>query len=648
MKRFAVIMIACFVSLTGFAQGYVINAQVKDVKSGTATLRLYFKDGNERVDSTTIDQKGSFAFRGDVKEPIPAMLSINGKRNYRIYIEKGTYNLTIDPSSLAKSKFKGSKLTDKWYELTSPKDNEDYAVHLSRLENWILNNPDDIFCSDLIASFLAYQWDYNELSRTLNTLQKNARENYYYIHLQRRAEALKRIEIGQKAPDFAMDNVSGKRVTLYNYLNGKKYLLIDFWASWCKPCRIENPNVVAAYERFHSSGFDILGVSLDNDRALWEKAIKDDNLAWEHVSDLKFWSNEAAQLYMINSIPANILLDSKGTIIARNLRGEELINKLSELTSTYGYQIEGEIEGIKEGVVKMDLLLANGEKQTYSTQVNHSKFVFSGIVDRVCVANIVLPAKNGEFSFFLENSKINITGDKAKLENIKITGSKSNDVFVQVANRCNGDKNPLQCLMNEVLANPTTIYSPLIVSSYLAPYLNMSDLTELVGKLDGDAKTMYQYKLLQDFIAESKTSEAIGEKAPDFTLTSDKNKDIQLTTFIQGKRYILIDFWASDVPQCAVDAKDLSVAYRKYQSKGFEILSISLDENRDLWLKAVSQQNRKWANVSDLKRWQSAVTKLYKIESLPSNVLIDDKGTIIARNLKGEHLINTLNQVFSK
>jgi peroxiredoxin len=115
---------------------------------------------------------------------------------------------------------------------------------------------------------------------------------------------------------------------------------------------------------------------------------------------------------------------------------------------------------------------------------------------------------------------------------------------------------------------------------------------------------------------------------------------------MQGKRYILIDFWSSDVAQCAVDAKELAAAYRKYQSKGFEILSISLDENKDAWLKAISQQGRKWTNLSDLKRWQSAVVKLYKIESLPSNVLIDDKGTIIARNLKGEHLINTLNQIF--
>ncbi|MDR1725996.1 MAG: redoxin domain-containing protein [Bacteroidales bacterium] len=648
MKRLTVIMFACLFSVTGFAQGYVINAQVKEVNGGFATLRLYFKDGNERVDSTVIDEKGKFVFRGDIKDPIPALLSINGKRNYRIYIENANYDVVIDQANFAKSKFKGSKLTDKWYEITAPQGNEDYSVHLSRLENWVLNNPNDIFCADLIASYLSFNWDYKELNRTLNTLQKNARETYFYIHLRKRTDALAALEIGQKAPDFSLPNVKGANVSLYSYLRGKKYLLIDFWASWCKPCRMENPNVVAAYEKYNSSGFSVLGVSLDREKAAWEKAIKDDNLVWEHVSDLKFWQSAAAQLYMINSIPANVLVDSKGTIIARNLRGEELLNKLAELTSTYGYSVEGEIEGINEGIVKMDLLLENGEKKTLSTDVNHGKFVFNGIVDKVCMANIVLPSRNGEISFFLENSKITIKGQKTKIEDVAINGSKSNDAFHSVAMRCNKDKNPMQCLMNEVLANPTSCYAPLIISSYLAPYLTINDLKSLVDKLDGEAKTMYQYKLLLDHIAEQQSIEATGEKIPDFSLTDVKGKEVHLSQFIQGKKYVLIDFWASDVASCAVEAKTLSMAYRTFNKKGFDILSVSLDENRQAWLKGIDEQSRKWTNVSDLLRWKSVVTKLYKIDSVPQNVLIDETGTIVARNLKGEDLLHNLQTLFAK
>ncbi|MDR1006459.1 MAG: redoxin domain-containing protein [Bacteroidales bacterium] len=648
MKRFAIMIIACFASIAGFAQGYVIDAQVKDVDGGLATLRLYFKDGNERVDSTTIDNKGRFVFRGDVKDPIPAVLTINGKRTYRLYIENAQYKLKIDPSSFAKSKFEGSQLTTKWYELTTPRDKEDYGVHLKRLENWILNNPDDIFCSDLIATYLSFQWGYKELNRTLNTLQRNAQQTYFYIHLRERSEALKTIEIGAKAPDFAMANTKGQNITLYSCLKGTQYLLIDFWASWCKPCRDENPNVLAAYNKYKASGFDILGVSLDKDKNAWEKAIKDDSLVWRQVSDLKFWKNEAAQLYMINSIPSNVLLDSKGTIIARNLRGEELINKLAELTSEHGYLIEGEIEGIREGVVKMDLLLADGEKQSYSADVNHGKFVFKGIVERVCMALIHLPSNDGDISFFLENSNIKITGDKKHIDDIKITGSQSNDEFAALASRCNVQKNPIQCLMNEVLENSNTIYAPLIVSNYLVPYLNINELTELVGKLDGDAKTMYQYVLLTDYIDEQKQTNDLGEKVPDFTLADTGGTDVKLSDFIRNKRYILIDFWASDIPACAVDAQTLQTAYRAFGKRGFDIISISLDTDKSKWQQGISNQSRKWQNVSDLQRWQSAVVRLYKVASLPANVLIDANGAVIGKDLKGDALLQTLQQLLDE
>jgi thiol-disulfide isomerase/thioredoxin len=109
---------------------------------------------------------------------------------------------------------------------------------------------------------------------------------------------------------------------------GGKYVLIDFWASWCGPCRAENPNLVKVYNDFKDKGFDIFGVSLDTDRKSWLKAIKDDNLTWHHVSDLKGWENSAAQVYGVRAIPANVLLDKDGYIIGKNLRGEDLRKKL--------------------------------------------------------------------------------------------------------------------------------------------------------------------------------------------------------------------------------------------------------------------------------------------------------------------------------
>ncbi len=114
-------------------------------------------------------------------------------------------------------------------------------------------------------------------------------------------------------------------------LIGQNYLLVDFWASWCAPCRAENPNVVALYNQYHESGFDILGVSFDSNRDRWLGAIKDDGLTWNHVSDLAGWENKVGKLYGIRSIPSNVLIDPSGVIIAKNIMGDDLKKKLAEL-----------------------------------------------------------------------------------------------------------------------------------------------------------------------------------------------------------------------------------------------------------------------------------------------------------------------------
>ena len=169
-----------------------------------------------------------------------------------------------------------------------------------------------------------------EIESMVNALDSTIAAVPQIIILKERVAVMKAVAIGHKAPDFTLNDTNGNPVALSSKI-GSKLLLIDFWAAWCRPCRQENPNVVKVYNEFHKIGFDVFGVSLDRKKEDWVKAIADDKLTWTHVSDLQYWSNAAAKMYAVNSIPANFLLDETGTIIGKNLRGEDLYNKVKEI-----------------------------------------------------------------------------------------------------------------------------------------------------------------------------------------------------------------------------------------------------------------------------------------------------------------------------
>lgn len=154
---------------------------------------------------------------------------------------------------------------------------------------------------------------------------------YYYKQMLEEMKAQEATAVGKLYTDLAMPNPQGKTIKVSDYVKKNKFTLIDFWASWCGPCRAEMPTVVKAYSNYHKKGFEVVGVSFDNNKAAWVKAIKSLKLPWPHMSDLKGWNCAAAPIYNVKGIPANVLVDKNGTIVAKDLRGEDLLNKLAEL-----------------------------------------------------------------------------------------------------------------------------------------------------------------------------------------------------------------------------------------------------------------------------------------------------------------------------
>ena len=181
----------------------------------------------------------------------------------------------------------------------------------------------------LAVEYLNTQEDVAEITRIVESLNTNFPNSDYVKPLLTRVNELKRLAIGSQAPEIVVNDPDGKQIALSS-LRGK-VVLVDFWASWCKPCRMENPNVVKVYAKYKNKGFEIFGVSLDKEKGAWLEAIAADNLTWKHGSELAFWNSSFVKTYNIDGIPKTFLLDQNGIIIAKDLRGEQLEQKLAEV-----------------------------------------------------------------------------------------------------------------------------------------------------------------------------------------------------------------------------------------------------------------------------------------------------------------------------
>jgi thiol-disulfide isomerase/thioredoxin len=354
------ILIACNTTPDGFKLEGTLSGEVEN---GTQVFLKKTDDANQliEVDTTTIEN-GKYTFSGTSALPELHYLLINSMRgNIPVVLENGSIEVSAQKDSLAFAKMKGTLQNDLFAdfleesrslarrarsmsdEMRNATAQQDTASMTSLRDEYFelqeeaktfevkfaKEHPEALISALIIEKSLATKGlPENEIKELYEALTPTIKETVVGQRIKDKLDKLENTSIGSKAPNFTAPTPTGDELALNDVLG--KVTIVDFWAAWCKPCRAENPNVVQVYNKYHDKGLNILGVSLDRRAEDWTKAIEDDGLVWNHVSNIQYF-DEIAELYNVKAIPATFILDENGVIIAKDLRGAALENKISEL-----------------------------------------------------------------------------------------------------------------------------------------------------------------------------------------------------------------------------------------------------------------------------------------------------------------------------
>jgi peroxiredoxin len=315
-NRLLILVLILLVASCNSEQGYHIEGTINQ-DSGTMYLQTFRNKMFFIADSARIEN-GKFRFSGKVGRPDLFGLTTDREESFQpwfIFVENSRIRVNLDTADTRTAGISGSDAHLLYESYLAARSN-------FNIDSFIVAHPASTVPLYVLYRDFSTRLSADQLEASLSKADPSLSDLAYVTELREVIEAKKNLDIGSKAVDFTGLSPEGHAISLSDFAG--KYVLIEFWAAWCGPCRRENPNLVKVYHKFHQDGFEILGVSLDNNREDWLKAIETDQLVWSHVSDLKFWDSEPAKLYGIRHIPSNVLVDREGTIVGKNLKSDQL------------------------------------------------------------------------------------------------------------------------------------------------------------------------------------------------------------------------------------------------------------------------------------------------------------------------------------
>ncbi len=304
-------------------------------------LIVYRGDGSETKDSALIDENGHFFFSGSVKDICATVIFIPGNSlGHLFFLENSDIRIEVVPAIYNGIPYLDIMVEGSQADAQFRKETEGcflqhsvFTIFPEKVRECVAQHPDAFYSPCLYHSFLAYRDDFNDFVKQLRTFSGKAKETHDYQQMLAIEARKNNVAIGKTIPDFTLPDTADNTINLHQFLDGKRYVLVYFWASWSIEYRWDTKQLIPLYEQYHADGFDIISVSIDSNKDSWVEAIVRDSISWPQVCELAPFMDEsvAGLRYDINRVPSNFLVDSSGTILAKNLRGEELSDKLKEL-----------------------------------------------------------------------------------------------------------------------------------------------------------------------------------------------------------------------------------------------------------------------------------------------------------------------------